>query len=357
MAEQLTSEHISADGITANKITSGQILTHLVQVSDENGHVKFTGEGIKVFDALANLRVHLGQYEQDEFGFMVKDDQGASIIDARGVMQSWQEGRTDNVDGSNDLSLFIYIPPETREIKKCVLRMRLLNFRSYSWVSASDGSYSSSTPSGGGHTTPSGGGHSSSSEAETVILDSDASKTETSQTSNLWDQYAINIPSAVSNNPNHDHGIPNNTGIEDVDGNTHWFSASGSHSHALTSDHRHDVDIPSHNHGVSTGGHSHYMYDHSHQVSNHSHGFSVPNHTHNIQHGIYTGGSPGSVGVIINGTNRTSALGGSWSSNQNNIDITDYMIVNHWNEIRLTSNQLGRIDATVFIQAMINTEP
>src|SRR5690606_40247404 len=68
-------------------------------------------------------------------------------------------------------------------------------------------------------------------------------------------------------------------------------------------------------------------------------------------HGIYTSTTATGVGVLINGVNRTAALGGKFNADRSNLNITPYLTVGQWNEIRLTSERLGRIDASVFVQA------
>lgn len=95
------------------------------------------------------------------------------------------------------------------------------------------------------------------------------------------------------------------------------------------------IDVSSHKHGIP----------HSHTISSHSHG---------ITYGIYESVlSATGVTVTINGTDRTAALGGSFTTDQSGLEIKDYLVAGQWNTIVLGSTQLGRIDASVFVQALI----
>ena len=111
--------------------------------------------------------------------------------------------------------------------------------------------------------------------------------------------------------------------------------------------HTHDVEftIPPHHHDFSIPSHYHDFY-----VPNHYHNFSVPAHAHDIEYGIYESNNrPSNCYVVING--RT--VYGAFSSNQNALDITPFLQIGTFNEVKITSTQLGRIDATVFIQALV----
>lgn len=86
-----------------------------------------------------------------------------------------------------------------------------------------------------------------------------------------------------------------------------------------------------------------------------SHTHIISDHIHGIIYGIYEGTSPTNITIKINGTDRTSILGGGtgFNSDQSNLNITSYLSIGQWNTIELGSSQLGRLDATVFIQALM----
>jgi hypothetical protein len=221
--------------------------------------------------------------------------------------------------------LNIYVPSETREIKKALLRFKLEAFRAYSKGNSAGGGTEVTSKSGGSSSsTVSDGGFS------TVASTYDAELGGSSSMSTSSDGY-------------HNHGIVHGTGLVQTDGGASWFSDRyTSHSHS----------IPSHIHGFWFGAPPH---SHDINIPSHRHDVDIPSHTHSINYGIYTSTTATGVTVKINGTDRTSALGGSFSSSQNGINIAQYLITGQWNTIELGSTRLGRIDATVFIQALMGT--
>jgi hypothetical protein len=98
-----------------------------------------------------------------------------------------------------------------------------------------------------------------------------------------------------------------------------------------------------------------YTHDSS---GTHTHNINIPDHSHPIIHGIFEangqGGNPlyqaSNMTVVINGQDRTSALGGPFNTDQNGLDITEYLSIGMWNVISLGSATLGRIDASVFVE-------
>ncbi|WP_156946498.1 hypothetical protein [Desulfitibacter alkalitolerans] len=243
-------------------------------------------------------------------------------------MQSWQEGRADNLDANNPLVLNIYLPAETKSIKRAILRFRRLAFRAYEKAAASGG--------GGTTTSESGGG-----------------TTQTSAPSNYALQGGYLLPDwmylAGSHNHGgntgsaggHNHGITDGTVLRKADGGSvtwyqivshlHSIGTDGSHAHARDTDHKHNITIPGHTHSVS-----------------------IPAHTHALDFGIYTSVVANGVTIKINGVDRTTALGGPFNSDQSSINIAQYLNIGQWNAIELgISSALGRLDATIFLQALM----
>lgn len=331
-------------GILANTV----IVNALYALSTADGFTKLMADGLHVFDESAMERLIAGWWMDGatkRFGLKVKAADGATtLLDDQGLLQTWQEGRADNVDASNPLVLNIYLPPETKSIHKALLRFRLQAFRAYETGAASGGGSTQTSSSGGNSspTTSNGGG-----------------TTQTSATSALWNLYAINVIDAVSYAGQHahggatgtyglhNHGITGGTSlavsgggsVTFVESGDHWHAISTeyNHSHNLTADHRHDVTIPDHTHAVAVPGHTHDV--------------AIPSHAHGIIYGIYTSTAATGVTVKINGTDRTAALGGPFNSDQVNINLASYLTIGQWNVIELGSSQLGRIDASVFIQS------
>jgi hypothetical protein len=125
----------------------------------------------------------------------------------------------------------------------------------------------------------------------------------------------------------------------------------GSVSFYQTQYHEHEVDIPNHNHQVRIPGHNHGV-----RIPSHSHGVDIPGHKHDIIFGIYQEyASNVRTEIYINGTDRTAAISGSGYvyGNNDEMNLTAYL-KNGWNEIEIKSNGRCRVDATIFIQALLN---
>ena len=263
-------------------------------------------------------RVQLGKYNDNKYGLKITDSKGKNtVLDERGILQIWQEGRTDNVDKSNPLELNIFIPKNTLSIHQTLLRFKLLPFRAYSKATKDDGYTSDSTSWDGGNytSTDSGGGVSTSTQSSNHKSDTTGKA-----------YYDGGMVSTQSSN-NHEHN--------------YYLVKSHEHTFSLPS-HDHNFSIPNHNHNVSIGGHSH--------------SFTVASHNHDIDYGIYKdSGKASGVKVLINGVDRTIDISGSSliNENKNDLNITKFMNIGKWNTISLSSNSLGRIDSTIFTQALI----
>ena len=116
---------------------------------------------------------------------------------------------------------------------------------------------------------------------------------------------------------------------------------------------------------VQSGNHDHNfnftLNAHSHSVNfnigNHTHRYTVASHEHGTVYGIHEDSSSGSnMQIFINGTNRTAALTGSnyFSYNQSELNITSYLSIGAWNTIEIRCANRARVDATVFVQALLN---
>lgn len=114
-----------------------------------------------------------------------------------------------------------------------------------------------------------------------------------------------------------------------VSGNLNAIGMSiGDHFHDVT------VDIPSHTHQFD------WLHDHT---------LDVDDHTHPPDPGIFTtNDTPSNVGVDINGT--TVATGIGTGTFETTVDIGGDLTNDAWNDITLTSDSLGRLQATVFIE-------
>jgi hypothetical protein len=356
---------MTGQGVLANTV----IVSDLYALSSDDGYTQVKGDGLHVFDAALQERVHVGRWlvsSLEHYGIRIFSASGTILLDDQGILQSWQEGRADNIDVGYPMILNVYLPAETRVIKRGLLRFRPLAFRAYETGAASGGGATATSSSGGGTTatSTSGGG-------TTATSTSGGGSTVTSLTASLWD-YTAWVPDAVTDAGSHNHGGAtgsagsHNHGItpgiwlavssngSSVTGYQGWLQASdhfhslsidGSHSHVLEANHRHSVTIGDHAHSVTILGHTHDV-----TITPHSHTVVVPSHVHSVVYGIYVGPTPGSISVQINGVDRTSALGGPWVTDQASIDIAPYLQAGQWNTVSLGSFGLGRVDASVFVQ-------
>ncbi len=288
-------------------------------------NVKITGtKGVQVLDNQNRERVQLGNWSAGRYGLKLTDASGnRTILDDNGILQSWQDGRCDNVDDKNPLKLHIYIPKETQRIYKAALRIYTEGFRAYSKATEWKGTQSTSTDSGGGdYTSTDGGG------GDYTSTEYDGGKVETSHG-------ACNVDGKVNT-----YDVKNNNG-----------QRIGTVSMYYVNYHEHEVEFPNHSHRVQIPGHTHGV-----RISSHTHDVDIPGHQHDIVFGIYQEyASNVRTEIYINGTDRTAIIsgGGYVYGNNDEMNLTSYL-KNGWNEIEVRSNGRCRVDATIFIQALLN---
>lgn len=330
-------EHaITPHGIIGERIIGKLLLGEKLIIGDSNGTFTINGNLLTIQDLNEKPRVKLGEYSKGVYGLQLFDKTGnQTILDENGMLQTWQQNSVDNVDGYNPLTLEVFIPSETLSIKKVMLRFKLLQFRAYSQTTESGGGTYSSTDGGGGAytSTDSGGGTYGSTDSGGGTFSSTESGGSAIVTSG-------------------------DSGIDVIYGTAQTDPAAG-HSHTFRDviGHKHNISLPSHTHSFSVPSHSHMLSvpSHSHMVDipSHSHSFTVPSHSHPIQHGIYKSTYARQLSVHINGVNRDYELGGKFNVDRHDLNITPYLVKGQWNTIDLYSSQLGRIDATVFVQALM----
>lgn len=288
-------------------------------------NVKITGtKGVQVLDNQNRERVQLGNWSSGRYGLKLTDASGnRTILDDNGILQSWQDGRCDNVDDKNPLKLHIYIPKETQRIYKAALRIYTEGFRAYSKATEWKGTQSTSTDSGGGdYTSTDGGG------GDYTSTEYDGGKVETSHG-------ACNVDGKVNT-----YDVKNNNG-----------QRIGTVSMYYVNYHEHEVEFPNHSHRVQIPGHTHGV-----SIPSHRHGVDIPGHQHDIVFGIYQEYTSNvRTEIYINGTDRTAIIsgGGYVYGNNDEMNLTSYL-KNGWNEIEVRSNGRCRVDATIFIQALLN---
>lgn len=281
-------------------------------------NVKITPQkGIQVFDNKSRERVQLGNYATGRYGLKLVDETGQrTVLDDVGILQSWQDSQTDNVDRGYPLNLRIYIPNETSRIYAAKLQIYTENFRAYQRGNKYGG-YDTKTSEGGG------GDYVS----ESTTADGSYSDSLTSG--------AVEV--TYLGKGNHDHALRDGE-LKDMYGNYMGkFRASGEHKHEVS------IRIPSHQHSVRF------------TLPDHTHRYEIPSHTHDPIFGIITQYSNSAYSIQINGTDVTRPLTGknTFSGTVENVDISRYLSIGRWNTIAISNTGLGRVSASIFMQAFI----
>lgn len=305
---------VNAYQINVNDEFADTALGKKVVVQDHlYNNVKVTGtKGIQVLDNQNRERVQLGNWASGRYGLNLKDASGnQTILDDQGILQSWQDGRCDNADNGHPLKIPIYLPKETARVYKAYLRLYITSFRAFS-KSLTTQETKSSTTSGGGFesaygTTTSGGGRATTSHGSSNV-----------DSANVWHTVYKS---------QWDHAM-----IGEVEINKVRY-------------HEHEVDFPDHSHSVQVS------------VSGHTHDYTIPAHSHEIVYGIYEEyNSDPYMKIYINGNDRTYSLTGksNFGDSQNELNITNYLSKGMWNVVEIRTSKRMRIDASIFIQALLN---
>ncbi len=194
----------------------------------------------------------------------------------------------------------------------------------------------------------------------------------------------------------HKHSYDKTTGIGGLLGDgahTHGLykpAISNAYTEYANPDyHRHGVVIPTqtgNSFGQADGAHSHTaqttstdtssVADHQHSIPGdlvtgvsltvnklresdleHKHSVDI-SHGHDLTFGIYEGTTPAGVELFCSndGSSYGSAISGASSSaNNSNFDITSQFSGTGWKSIKFTSTQLGRIQAQLIVELLVNT--
>lgn len=248
----------------------------------------------------------------------------------------------EDLDATHPMLMDFVIPDNVVQLLRCKIRIKPRAIRSPINVASS----------GGGQTSGGGSSHSHTFSGGTVASgggDTSGQSGSHSHQLSLWSD----IGGAWVDPPNHsrlrfrqsDGGAAadvivghdgSSTPVDDL-----W-------SWAASSDHTHST--PNHSHGFSGGT----------NASESSHSHSVAAHTHNLTFGIFESTSATNMTLSIDGTDRTAALGGPWTSTVE-VDVTNYLldddgvVVQGAHAISIGSSQLGR--AEVFIDGVALMAP
>lgn len=240
-----------------------------------------------------------------------------------------------SIDASNTTTLTVKWDANVSLIHQAKLTFKILPVRSNVSTVAdgggtspttSSGGSSSPTSSSGGATTSSAGdshthswtGNTTGGAGGTIDVVISLSTANHNHSSATTDSTASANP-----DPGHSHVVSGGTGNTDV-----GVTMASNPNKPLGSGHTHGFS------GVTVGSeatHTHTIGNHTHTVtiSAHTHTVTLADHSHALTYGIYIASNPVStaLNITINGTNRTVALGGSWSTvnSEIEVDITQYL--------------------------------
>lgn len=291
-----------------------------------------------------------------------------------------------SVDATHPMTFVVDFDSSIRELYDANLIIRVDKVRSNvsaasaasggggTTTSASGGSSTPTTSSGGGQTSSSGSGHTHTVSGGTAASDGghghSLPDTEPSGTG------ASGSPSTASTQAQSASHTHNETGgVTGYDNSNHTHSLNShthtgpSHSHTfgqttgITGDHTHSLTGIT---NASESSHTHTVANHTHTVTigSHTHDVTLSSHNHTITmtYGIYEGPSPSTPGITItiNGTDRTSALGGPWNDDVT-LNVRQYLREGsgnpYWqqNTIVLTSTEL--IDLEITCKSLVVAAP
>ena len=150
----------------------------------------------------------------------------------------------------------------------------------------------------------------------------------------------------------HTHSVSISSHTHTVYAHTHTVS---SHTHSVTLD-NHTHTIGSHSHNVTLGNHDHTVSNHSHNVTIADHVHTVDSHSHNINFGIYEIDTHPDVTLYVSrdgGATYPYRIG-TYSNNQELIEITQYVDSPGGKMLKFEATDLGRLSAQIEIKVDIS---
>ncbi|MWV44979.1 hypothetical protein GRF59_15255 [Paenibacillus sp. HJL G12] len=315
---------ITPEGVFAERLVGKILLGNKLIISDDDGTFTIEGNLLTIKDKTGTVRIQLGEYQKDKYGLKIVGKSGKVVLDEDGILQTDTIQLADNVDSTHSLKLKFYIDDNTMRIDKVKLNFSLERFRAYSKSVASGG--------GGSTTSASGGGDLTTTDFEQINLTTTGPQNISGSTQ---------TEGSYTGTGGHNHGISEGTRLAthptSSGGYVTWVS-SGNHSHPISlQSHSHSISMPQHRHGLS--------------IPNHTHQVNIPSHTHDIDYGIFESSYASGVQIKIDGIVRNGTIYYSDS----NVDITQWIQTSGWHTIELSSNQLGRINASLFVRTFVGS--
>lgn len=307
---------VNANQINVNNDFAESQLGKKVVIQDNlYNNVKITPEkGLQVLDDKSRERVQLGNWATGRYGLKLTDETGTrTVLDDKGILQTWETGRCDNVQSGFPLRIPLYIPRATSTIYMAKMSIWIDRFRAYSKA------------------------------AKTAQANIPTSSAEVVSTS-----YAT-MDGGSGYGTTTDYGKTVNGGNITVD-----VYRDGSYTGPIVG-YATIYKVDSHNHGVPYQSHQHGL---NLQFGSHAHQVTDYGHTHDIDYGIYESSSTlNNLEIFINGTDRTSQLTGSgyFQGSQTECLIPSNLLkIGQFNmvEVRCKSG-MGRVDASIVTQALV----
>lgn len=340
-------------GVLANKV----IVNELYALATDDGHTKLEASGLHVYDESAIERLIAGWWMDGatkRFGLNVKAQDGqTTLLDDRGILQTWQIQHADNLDSNHPLKIIFYIPPEANlgAGKRFKLSFTREWFRAYETGAASGGGSTRTSTSAGEHR------HKVFEWIGGVWDDPLTLSTNTAGSHN----HSIN----VNDGGNHQHRYwdePVGANYTDYAG-THDHSASsgysGSHGHNFTIPYIKTFRALKSSSGndfwnVGIGAPDYEDIWTFGAAGDHNHTVTIPDHTHELIFGIYESTAPTDITITIDGQNVTDNLGGPFNENKTDLDLSPFITSTGWHTLELGSATLGRLNASLFIQVFMH---
>ena len=295
----------------------------------------------------------------------------------------------DSLDHDYPMYVPFSIPADTVKVVSVYVKFWQLPFRAYSKAAASSqqlttaagGSTSVTSSSGGGQTTSDGGAVTTTSGSGGALTTASGGGTTTSSgggtTSSTYNYgtktsgttatsancYVVNNWVFVTNVGSEKKGglLPTELNLLRLVPDTHTHNVViGSHSHTI-GNHTHSVSAhthlaPAHTHTVSIASHTHTVSNHSHNVTIGDHIHTISPHSHNINFGIYEENRHPTTTLYVsrdNGATYPYRIG-SYSENQELIEITQYVDSPGGKMLKFESTDLGRLSVQIEIKVDIS---
>lgn len=298
-------ENLYLMGFSRSFDASGADSWNLTLTTADRFDVDPAGKLADTFSAVRALQVSLRYYTYHE----------VHILERTSIASGSTASMTVKWDGNVSL------------LHQAKLTFKVNALRSNVTVATASGGQEKTSSSGGGTTSSSSGSHS-----HNVSSSTSAEENKDTVLMPYWSA----LSAVTSGGPSTDSTQAQSASHTHSETGTTTGTDSVNHTHSLNS-HTHEITSIYSGFYVSAGGHKHTVSGqtaesggtHTHTVSAHTHTVTIDDHTHNLTYGIYTATAPTSpaIGIVINGTSRTVALGGPWNTvgSEVEVDITQYL--------------------------------